>query len=556
VPSPSPVPSAVPTRSATPAATPSPSPVPSPSGTIAFNDWSTYQYDAARDGFNPNTTAITPASIANLHVAWQVAVGEGADFQPLIATNVAGHTALVIVAGYQTIHAYDAQTGAVVWKDELLGQNIQDCGTSGITGTAAYDAALGAIFVAAGNGSTMSPSHVLLYELYAATGAVMTSVDVTPNLVTGEATSGHTAVTLANGMLYLGTGSNCEGTTTGLPSWLGRIVAVNPNTMAIANTFYTTYGQGGNTYGGGGVWAWGGVSADANGNVYAGSGNAETADTIKQTPPPPVVIAPNENSGYAEQLVKLTSNLSTVEDSNAPTFNFSFGQIDLDYPGTPTLFQPPINSGCSDLLSATMGKGGLLVVNDTTNLNPPVNQYQLSIPTGNAYYIGNPGYSPNLGYLYGAINSSGRGGAMLPPGLAAIGNCGSSIVWNAQFGPDSSAFGHGDNPRSAPTVTSGGVVFIGTACTANSSGGCGTPTSTVNGALWAVDASAGTVLNGGNPLLTTADDIRMAPSADAKWLWVTDKSGNLYGMTVDPTVPAVAKRRGTYHAQHYHFISD
>jgi hypothetical protein len=62
--------------------------------------------------------------------------------------------------------------------------------------------------------------------------------------------------------------------------------------------------------------------------------------------------------------------------------------------------------------------------------------------------------------------------------------------------------------------------------------------------LWAVDATAGTVLNGGKPLVVTGDNIRMAPSADGQWVFLLDGSGNLYGLTVDQTVPAITAKLG------------
>jgi hypothetical protein len=248
----------------------------------------------------------------------------------------------------------------------------------------------------------------------------------------------------------------------------------------------------------------------------------------------------NEQAGYAEHLVKLSSDLSTVEGSNYPGFNFTIGYDDLDYQGTPVVFQPSSTSGCG-VMTATQGKGGTLVINNTANM-AVVKSFALSVPSASAYYMGNPAFSPATGYVYAAITSSGVGSSMLPPGLAAIGSCGSSIAWHAQFGPDSTLY-NGENPRSAPTVTAGGVVFIGTPCTSNGSGGCGTP-GTLNGAVWAVDATTGTVLNGGKPVLITADNIRMAPSADGLWLWVYDDSGNFYGLTVDTTVKAITATLG------------
>jgi hypothetical protein len=526
-----------------------PTPVPTATATAApsappsnsFVDWPTYAYDTQRSGFNPYTTAITPASIAQLHVGWQSKIGGSTQTQPIVVTNVAGHAALLIVGNFAIAQAYDALTGVLVWQRTLPTQDVQDCGIAGVSGTAAYDKALSAIFMAAGASGGGAPNHTVLYRLDAATGTITGQVDVTPSLVAGESNYSHSGITFANGRVYLGTGSDCEGTNTGAyPSWRGRVVAVDPNGMNLLSTFYTTWGQGGN-FGGGGVWSWGGVSSDPSGNVFVATGNAETnAATGPQKAAPPFQTTDNEQAGYAEHLVKLSGDLSTVEGSNYPGFDFTIGYGDLDYQGTPVVYQPPVTSGCP-LLTATQGKGGTLVVNNASNVNE-VTSFKLSVPNASAYYIGNPAYSPNTGYLYAPITSAGNGSALLPPGLAAIGSCGTSIAWHAQFGPDSTAFS-GENPRSAPTVTAGGVVFIGTPCTSNGSGGCGSG-GAVNGGIWAVDATTGSVLNGGKPVLITADNIRMAPSADGLWVFVLDDSGNFTGLTIDPSVKAIASTAG------------
>lgn len=516
---------------------------PQASAKAAFVDWPTYGYDAQRSGFNPNTTAITPASIAQLHIAWQKAIGGTAQSQPIVVTNVAGHQALLIIADFASEQAYDALTGQLVWSTTLPTQNVQGCGTSGISGTAAYDKALGAIFVAAGNGGA-APNHAVMYRLNVATGAITGSVDITPSLEPGEANFSHSGVTFANGRVYVGTGSDCEGSATQTyVNWRGRVVSVDPGSMTLSSTFYTTWQVGSNpgNYGGGGVWSWGGVSSDTLGNVYVATGNAETnAATTPLTATAPFTATDDEQAGLAEHLVQLSGDLSTVESSNYPGFNFTIGYGDLDYSGTPVIYQPPATSGCGTL-SATQGKGGLLVINNTQTLKE-VSSFALSVPSGRQYYSGNPAYSPTTGLLYAPITSAGNGSSTLPPGLAAIGSCGTSIVWNAQFGQDAAAF-QGDDPRSAPTVTAGGVVFLGTPCTPNGSGGCGAP-GVPGGALWAVDATTGSVLGGGTPLLTTADSLRMAPSADGLWLFLLDDSGNLYALTVDPTVPAVKANAG------------
>jgi hypothetical protein len=518
--------------------TPAPTPIPTAPPSTSFVDWPTYGYDVQRSGFNPNTTAITPGSVSQLHVGWHTAINGSTQTQPIVVTNVAGHSALLVIGNFAVAQAYDALTGKLVWQRTLPTQDVQDCGIAGVSGTAQYDKGLGAIFMAAG--ASGAPTHTALYRLDAATGAITGQVDVTPTLLAGEANYSHSGVTLANGRIYLGTGSACEGTASGKPSWRGRVVAVDPSSMTLLNTFFTTYGHGGN-FGGGGVWGWGGVSADPSGNVFVATGNAETnSATGSQKAAPPFQTTDDEQAGYAEHLVKLSADLSTVEGSNYPGFDFTIGHGDLDYEGTPVVFTPPVTSGCG-VLTATQGKGGTMVVNNAQDVSE-VNGFAFSVPNASAYYIGNPAYSPNTGYLYAAISSSGAGSSLLPPGLAAIGSCGRSIAWHAQFGPDTTAY-QGENPRSAPTVTAGGVVFLGTPCTSDGNGGCGAP-GTLNGALWAVDAATGSVLNGGKPLVVTGDNIRMAPSADGEWVFLLDGSGNLYGLTVDPSVKAVAVTRG------------
>jgi hypothetical protein len=513
-----------------------------PSNSSDFVDWPTYQYDSQRTGFNPSSSAITPASISQIHLGWQISSAGDSQTQPIVATNINGHSAIVIIGGFSGINAYDALSGAKVWQTNLGTQNLQGCGRAPVSGTAYFDRALGAVFMAGGDSG--NPSHDILYEVNVATGSVMNKVDLTPNLLPGEALFGHTAVTYANGLLYAGTGSNCEGTNTGLPSWRGRVVAVNPGTMQVVGTFFTTFGQNGVDIGGGGVWAWGGVSADPSGNVYVATGNAETNNAVGMPVPAPFVLTDDEQAGYAEHLVKLTSDLSQVEDSNYPGFNFQIGSNDLDYAGTPVIYTPPLGSGCGQL-SATQGKGGTLVINNTQQLTPALNSFAFSVPNGEAFYIGNPGYSPVTGLLYAAVSSSGNGSLMMPPGMAAISGCGSTakISWTTPFGPDSTAYAPEHPARSAPTVTAGGVVFMATPCTSNGNGGC-TTAGKINGAVWAVDAATGALLGGGKPLLVMSDTALMAPSADGLWVYVLDNSGNLYGLTIDASVRAITAKPG------------
>jgi hypothetical protein len=518
----------------------------SPAGTAAvtFNDWPTYGYDNARDGFNPNTTAFTDASIAALHLAWQDALaGEfNTQSQPIVATEIPGHAALLFTAGGTgNVYALDGLTGAQVWKTQLP-QSSYFCSTGGATfpmgvgGSAAYDPATKSLYIAdSSNVVANGPTQDFIFHLNAVGGAVINNVDVAPSPFPGEINYAHTSITLAAGMLYAGTSSVCD-----VPYWRGRVAAVNEATMTLAGTFFTTYNQNGaGTVDGGGVWGWGGVSTDGAGNVYVGVGNADN-NTPLGTPSPQFTLAPSEFVGYGEHVVKLTSNAAVVEDSNYPGFSFGGNSADLDLAGTPVLHQPGV--GC-DLHSASMGKSGQLVIYDTAHMaTGPIADLQLSQSNFNGAYISNAGFSPITGWLYAPVASAT--GTLDPPGLVAISGCATpAIVKNAVFGPDSYAYA-ATPPRSAPTVTAGGVIFTATPCTPNASGGCGAASDgDLQGALWALDATTLTVLNGGLPLLITGDNIRMAPVVDGNWLWVIDNSGNVYGLTTNPSVPKIAARR-------------
>ncbi len=500
---------------------------PAPTATPAFTDWATYQYDNQRDGFNPNSATLTTAAInaGKLRLVWQATLGDNrTQTQPILLTKKGpnGDPLLIVGGDSGNAYGYDALTGAQVWKT-FLGQLTYGCNgkksgmSFGVQGTAVYDGS-SSIYVPDSQGATPqingdpAGGTAYVYKLDARTGAILGRVSIAPSPLPAQAPKPeidfvHTGLTLANGYLYAGTGTTCD-----ITPWRGRVVAVDPVAMTLASTFFTTFGQGAN-YGGGGVWGWGGASADLSGNMYIGTGNA---DIHPQSAP--YANTQTEHDGYGEHMIRLSPQLA-YEASQLPTFMYGTGlDKDLDFSGTPVLFQPP---GCP-LIAASQGKAGELVIYNAALNSAPIATFQLSQNTYFANYIGNPGYSPTTGLLYAADASSTN--TLYPPGMVAIAHspgCSSfSVAWHTAFGPDSYSFAGQDVPRSAPTVTAGGVVLMGTPSTAKGNPG---------GALWALDATTGAILKGGVPLLQTAGTIRMAPVVDGNWLWVIDQKGHLYG---------------------------
>ncbi|HEV3156642.1 MAG TPA: PQQ-binding-like beta-propeller repeat protein, partial [Candidatus Baltobacteraceae bacterium] len=82
------------------------------------------------------------------------------------------------------------------------------------------------------------------------------------------------------------------------------------------------------------------------------------------------------------------------------------------------------------------------------------------------------------------------------------------------------------SPRTSPTVTSGGVVFMGTP----------------DGNLWALDAVTGAVLNSGTPILQTGQGLRMAPIVDGQWLFLITEDGILSAMTINSAYASAVRR--------------
>jgi hypothetical protein len=527
------------------------SPFPPPDATVypetaapALTDWPSYGYDNQRTGYNPNTANFTPTGISKLHLAWEVNVYGFTQAQPILMTNVGGHKGILAVGSAGDVKAYDALTGAKIWQTHLGSQMLDKyCGSSGLGGTFAYDPKTQSLYVPSGNDA--AANHVILSRLNAATGALEAKVDITPTLLKGEYVFSHAALTLANGYLYAGTSSSCDDA-----SWRGRVVVVDPSTMKLLNTFYTVWNAGPHpgAYSGGGVWGWGGVSVEPRGNIYVAVGNADTNTNAggNAGPQPPFITTTNEQSGYGENIVKLSYDLKTIYASHYPGFNFQVGYEDLDFTGTPVLFQP---SGCPDLLAATQGKGGTLVVSDTRTLASS-HIFNLSKPSSGANYVGNPAYSPKTQLLYAAVTSSQD--SIGAPGMVAISSCGTSVMWHTVFGPDSFTYSNaigGVWPRTAPVVTAGGIVMMGTPYG---------PTNAPYEAIWAVDASSGALLGGGRPIFRADGNFRMAPVLSGDWMYAFDGDGALYGLTLDPTVPTIkqqvmrhtAVRYSNWHSRH------
>jgi hypothetical protein len=499
---------------------------------VPFNAWPTYQFDDARDGFNPNSTNLTPATAGSLHLAW---VASSYDFntgnQPILITGFTGHAGILVYGGGSgNLYAYDAQTGTPLWQRQL-GYTRFPCGGGnaqyGVGGTSVYDPVAHVLYAAStANAGDGLPATITVFKLDPASGTVLASGTVN-TVLNGELDFTHAGLTLSPaGALYVATGSTCD-----LDSWRGSVSLVNTATMSVTRTFYTVYGNdpGGNPqpYSGGGVWGWGGEALDAAGNLYFGVGNADT----KQKPPGgPFVQAPNEQAGYGDHFVKLSADLTTVLASNVPVEYTMYDSVphNLDFSGTPSVASP---LGCTPRVAAMSKTGSVYVYDAGAVGSGPLASFPLGVPAFYATSFATVAYSPVTGLFYAPVASS-LAPSLLPPGMLAISACAPHAVWSASFGPDAYQGTAAGFARSAPTVTAGGLLLSGTSCNPDASGGCAGTGTGVGGAVWLEDASTGAVLRGGLPLLRTPNDVRMAPIVDGDWVYVLDNGGNLYGLTL------------------------
>ncbi|MFZ0363961.1 MAG: PQQ-binding-like beta-propeller repeat protein [Candidatus Cybelea sp.] len=416
-----------------------------PSG--CTTDWDTFGFDLERSGYNPNESVVGVNNVSTLQKVWSFNVGSAMVHEPVYAygVKVKGVPTNILYAGSAggaTMYAINADTGKVVWQLKVP-QVTYSCGGESsefsIGETPAIDRGKNLLYFADGHNKVRA---VNLATGRMAPGWPLMIANYRPhdhNFMHGGFTYNS-----ANGLLYAVTGSTCD-----LSPWHGRIVAINTNGSApsIAGTFFTMSGNSMQGRSGAGIWGPGGGSIDpATNNVFVATGNADTTHGASQ------------HASYAEQVIELSPNLSTIlannYPSNIPTVH---GDDDFDFGATPLLFQP---TGCPALVAA-MNKSGMLELYDESTIsNGPVQYIPMSIPTDNADFVGVPAYDPVTGYVYVGLPTTQ---GIYQPGMAALSvasNCtlNATPVWAAKFGPDGTANGV-DDARS-PISIANGVVYV------------------------------------------------------------------------------------------------
>ena len=243
----------------TPSTTTSAPPIPTGSGA---QDWPTYHRTLDRVGASADL-----AAVHRLSAAWTADLDGAVYGQPIVVGSL-----VVAATEGDSVYGLDRTNGAVRWKSQLgTPVRVRDlpCGNIdplGITGTPAYDASTGSVFVVA---ETTSGQHTLV-ALDVATGQERwrRSLDVTERDRKAEQQRG--ALAVANGRVYVPFGGlygDCG-------NYVGYVTAT-PVDGGGATTSYLVP-----TSREGGVWAPSGVAVDAGGDVWVAVGNgASTGGT-------------------------------------------------------------------------------------------------------------------------------------------------------------------------------------------------------------------------------------------------------------------------------------
>lgn len=401
-------------------------------------DWDSFGFDLQRTGYNPFESAVGTSNVGSLQKVWSFNVGSAMVHEPVYAfgVNVGGTLTSILYAGSGkgTMYAIDAQTGSVIWQVKVAHRSYSCGGTANfsIGETPAIDRVKNLIY--------FSDGHDNVYAANLATGAEATGWPLTIASWQQNFMHGGFTYNPVNGLLYAVTGSTCD-----ISPWYGRIVAINTNTPAVANAFYTMSGTNQQGSSGGGIWGPGGASIDpATNDVYIATGNADTHTSQTQ------------NANYAEQVVELSSGLNTILANNYPTNIPVDGLNDFDFGATPLLFQPP---GCPPLLAA-VNKSGMFLLYDRGSISSgPIQYIAMAVPSNTGSFVGVPAYDPETGYVYVGLPSAE---GIYQPGVAAFSmtsNCtlNPTPVWSASFGP----IGNQTTPAPrSPISIANGVLYI------------------------------------------------------------------------------------------------
>ena len=371
------------------------------------NSWTSYGFDNQLTNGFPTDTFTLKAS-PKIRLAWSEQL-DGAIYASPLSANVDGSQLVFAATENGSVYALHAGSGSVAWQRGLGAVDTPECGRWGVTSTPAIDLDRGVLYVVSADG--------LLHGLDLATGDEKAGypVVVVPNNLYEYVWGG---LRIANDHLYVGVASYCDIGPPGGPMPEGRLISLPLDAPGDATVWDPVPGDGNM----GGIWGWGGVSIDpGNGHVFTAVGNS-------------YVLSPDcncyvDDAGYGDHVVALTSDISSVLDSNDPGVPDTG---DSDFGAAPLLFHP---TACPPLAAANNKDGALYVWNRNQLSAGPI--LRLPLGDGQAAFVGSPAWSETKQMVYEAESVIRADGQRLGNGVTAWQvdpGCGFRPIWQAALG--------------------------------------------------------------------------------------------------------------------------
>jgi len=355
-------------------------------------DVTTYHYDNARDGLNPAETTLTPANVTSAtfgKVGFYTTDGK-VDAAPLylsaVTINGQTHNVLYVASEHDSVYAFDADTGAQLWKVSVLGTNEttsddHNCGQItpeiGITATPVIDqqyGSHGAIFVVGMTKDSGGNYHQRLHALDLTTGAEQgggpTEIQATyPG--TGLASNNglqtfspgsyaeRSGMLLMNNTIYMGWTSHCD-----QQFYTGWLMAYSEQTLkqtAVLNltpntsTASSAFGESG-----GSIWmSGGGLAGDTAGNIYFLDANGGFDTTLNASGFP-------SQGDYGNAFMKVSTANGTLAVADYFNSSNTVSESDAD---------------------TDLGSGGVLLLPNETDSNGQVHQLAVGAGKDRSIYI-------------------------------------------------------------------------------------------------------------------------------------------------------------------------
>jgi Immunoglobulin I-set domain/PQQ enzyme repeat len=297
--------------------------------TPVATDMPTFKNDQGRTGQNLTESTLTLANVnsTTFGLLHNLAVDGKVDAEPLylskLAIGGATHNVVFVATENDSVYAFDADTGATLWRVSMLasGETTSDTHSCsqvmpsiGITATPVIDRTAGThgvIYVVAMTKDSSSNYHQRLHALDVTSGAESLSgpKDITatyPATAGGAATTfdpgqyeERAALLLVNGVVYTSWTSHCDSNPYG-----GWIIAYDQTTLAQKSVLNVAPNSGGM---GPAIWMAGdGPGADAAGNVYLLTANGVFETTLDTNG------FPNKQD-YGNSFLKLTASGASLK---------------------------------------------------------------------------------------------------------------------------------------------------------------------------------------------------------------------------------------------------